>query len=87
MSALRVTAAGLMDIDGEERSAVVIEGARDAIREGCKHCGDEVVIVNAALHRDMLKRFQALMRHMPDYPDTVWTDAQEVIARATGADT
>ena len=34
---------------------------------------------------DMLEALQNLMRHMPDYADTVWIDAQAAIARATGA--
>ena len=44
---------------------------------------DDARLIAAA--PDMLEALQNLMRHMPDYADTVWIDAQEVIARATGA--
>ena len=50
----RVTAGGLISIDGEERNCLVLEGDADMIRIGSKHWGEKVVLMSEAEYCAML---------------------------------
>ena len=45
---LRVTAGGLISIDGEERNCLVLEGDTKQIREGSRYWGEKVVLMSEA---------------------------------------
>jgi len=44
----RVTAGGLISVDGEDRNCLVLEGTADMIAEGTRHWGEEVVLLSVA---------------------------------------
>ena len=52
----RVTAGGLISIDGEERNCLVLEGDTDMIRAGSKHWGEDVVILSVTEHAALAAR-------------------------------
>ena len=51
---LRVTAGGLISIDGEDRNCLVLEGDTDMIREGSRYWGEKVVLMSEAEYCTML---------------------------------
>ena len=51
---LRVTAGGLISIDGEELNCLVLEGDADMIREGSRYGGERVVLMSEAEYCMML---------------------------------
>ena len=54
----RVTAGGLIRIDGEERNCLVLEGDTDMIRIGSKHWGEKVVLMSEAEYCAMLAAYR-----------------------------
>ena len=50
----RVTAGGLISIDGEERNCLVLEGDADMIREGSRYWGEKVALMSEAEYCTML---------------------------------
>ena len=65
----------------EEAPSAVYDAENNLV---CTTSSDDTARLIAAAP-DMLEALRNLMRHMPDYADTVWIDAQAAIARATGA--
>jgi hypothetical protein len=56
ISTFRVTAGGLISIDGEDRNCIVLEGDVDMIREGTRHWGEKVVLMSEVEYRALAAR-------------------------------
>ena len=72
----RVTAGGLISIDGEDRNCLVLEGDTDMIREGTRYWGEKVVLMSEAEYCTMLAARDAASARADMFRDMLAARAQ-----------